>query len=188
VTRKKKLLEDLQRRIRRECGEDKVWFYGDERPKSKNITGFLGESELFFLALNPSQGTPNATQFKLFYGSLENNKLQDAHLTDLIKIKKSNKDRKELIGNEVCMGRQIGYLMEELRIIRPKLIVILGGECEKLFRKVRFENPEIFNLLKNTHIERITHYSATRYNDEHNHGKVFIDEMKQIKQIFGYVK
>ncbi|MEM3407074.1 MAG: uracil-DNA glycosylase family protein [Candidatus Aenigmatarchaeota archaeon] len=122
-------------------------------PSIWNVKGFFGTGKVFFVCEQPSTGTFPTGADKLFYGLIEKYKFEEAHITDFIKCKgKVDKIRNVEIEN--CFP----FLKEEIKILKPKIIVAVG--------------KKVYEELKNRKIEGITfkkimHYSyAYRYKKE----------------------
>jgi len=191
---KRKQLEKLRHKIiDRVCKKDwkDVWFYPDPEhlpenwskdlekdkcPKYKKIKGFLGTQNLVFIGSNPSYNKFPTRYTDFFYEQLKINGFENAHLTDLIKIRLFNKDVKDKLNDKNIIDEQLEFLKEEFSIIKPKLIVILGvcrGWKGKKIKEILEEN------FRNTKIKDIYHYSSIRF--PKNKVK-FIKDMKNVKK------
>ncbi len=168
-------LKELQR-LRKEIIEKyyidqwkEVWFF----PEHKQIKGFLGMQDIIFLGLNPSYGHFPSKYDNFFYKELGKNDFENAHITDLIKIKATNKKINELIENKKTLNEQMEFLIREINIIKPKIIVTLGGKCDDIFRE-KFKNSNI-------KIIKIRHYSSIRFP---KNKKLFSNEIKEVKKTY----
>ena len=146
-----------------------VWFF----PSYNQVKGFLGTQDIIFLGLNPSHGYFPSKYDKFFYKELKKNNFEDAHITDLIKIKELNKKINELLEDKKILKEQVEFLIKEIKIINPRIIVILGRKCDELFRK-NFPDEDI-------PIIKIRHYSSIRFPKNKNS---FSKEMKKVKEMY----
>jgi len=121
----------------------KVLYKSMEGGLDKQVKGFLGTQDIIFLGLNPSLGHFPSKYDKFFYEELRKNGFKNAHITDLIKIKAPNKKINELLKNEKVLKEQLGFLIEEIKIIKPRIIVVLGKKCEEVFSK----NKNFFSII-----------------------------------------
>jgi hypothetical protein len=150
-----------------------VWFF----PSHKGIQGFLGTQKIIFLGLNPSSGLFPTKRDEFFYGQLKANGFQDAHITDLIKLKSTNKKITEL-EKSPDFEDQCCFLHEEMKIIDPKLIVFLGKKVQDLYNQYLKER---YTDIKGITTKRIPHYSYRWGNDKRIKEK-FSEKMKDIKK------
>ena len=132
-------LKKLRKRIEKEFAEKRrdVWFY----PKRCKVKGWLGSKDVMFVGPNPSCNRFPTPQTNFFYDLLQRNKFENAHLTDLIKIRATNNEADEIINK--YFKNQIKILEEEINIIKPKLIVIMGNRAKKAIE--RFNWKKSFN-------------------------------------------
>src|SRR3989344_1101126 len=135
-----------------------VWFF----PQFKNIKGvekvkgYLGTDKIVFLSINPSYGSYPSPADIFYYQNLQRQGFANAHLTDLFKIKIKNDGLDEMLADKNEVSRAIKLLDEELKIIKPRLIVGVGKSYEKLYKAVLGEKYPLVV---------IPHYAyATRYN------------------------
>lgn len=135
-----------------------VWFF----PKYKEVNGYMGTGDIFFVGLNPSSGRFPSKQDDMFYDELKNNNLNNAHITDLIKLRATDKNLQEIIDDIPIFNDQIETLRREIDILNPKLIVALGRKCEKHLK-------DKFKHLPDSQIKYLRHYCTCRYpkNIEH---------------------
>ena len=139
MTKKQKLL-NLRSRIIDEVYKtrwEEVWFFPrfEKIPEIKDVKGFLGTKPIFFVSINPSSGQYPTKKDKAYYRSLVEHGFSDAHLTDCFKIKKV--DNTNIFKNEEYISEAIGILREEISIIAPKMIVLLGREAQRFFENHR---------------------------------------------------
>jgi len=148
-----KKLDNLKRKIIRETKE-KVWFYsegykGHEIPALRHgIKGWFGTQDIFFIGSNPSTNpSEDPPSVNFFFKELKANNFENAHLTDLIKIRAKNTEADKVI--EKNLKEQKKYLDKEIKILKPKLIVVMGSRCREFIEGLGY---------KNCHF--IIHYSA----------------------------
>lgn len=163
---KEKNLKDLEKRIENSTNKE-VWFY----PEHEKIKGWMGTQNIFFVGSNPSCNTFPTRHTDLFYRELENNGFEKAHLTDLIKIRATNKEAGEVI--KKYFGKQIKFFEEEIDILKPKLIVIMGGKAKKALGKFGDKYKDIrFHCIYH-YSQRISRYEAK-----------FKKQIKEVKNLF----
>jgi len=143
-----------------------VWFF----ESWKGVKGYLGTQDIMFVGLNPSLGHFPSKYDTFFYNELKKNGFQNAHLTDFIKSRCSNKKIGDLIKEGRTVKTHLGYLKEEISIIKPKIIVALGGRCYELLYK--YINDKRIPIVK------IRHYSSIRFI---KNKKTFSKEIKKLK-------
>ena len=162
---KSKKLENLRRKIIEDCSIKDwrdVWFY----PEYRGVKGWMGTQDIIFVGSNPSYNVFPTKYTDFFYKQLKVNGFDKAHLTDLIKIRSTNTDAEKIIQDN--LKSQTEYLQEELEIVKPKLIVVMGNRCQQFFEKL--DCKEYIS---------ITHYSAIRFP---KNKEKFIKEMKDIRK------
>jgi len=127
------------------------WFF----PPKGSVKGFLGTGPVMFVAERPATGKPfssNKSGDTYFYCLLEDG-FSHAHLTDLIKCRgKTSKENEKSSEYENCEG----WLLKEMDLVKPKLIVALGAKAYSRLKKL---NPNI-------PLEKIDHYGSIRRNRE----------------------
>ena len=101
-----------------------------------------------------------------FFKELKLNKFKNAHLTDLVKIRTKGTEADKVI--EENLKKQKKYLDEEIEILKPKLIVVMGNRCKEFIEGLGYKN-----------LHFIIHYSATRFT---HHKKRFIKEMRDVRK------
>ena len=101
------------------------------------VRGWEGTDPVFFVGLNPSEGrrTPFPSKAdQLFYRSLAAHGFADAHLTDVVKAKATNKHAPAMLRDQDLMALHRAWFLEEVRIIQPRLVVALTRKVESLLR------------------------------------------------------
>lgn len=147
-----------------------VWFF----PEYNKVKGFLGTQNIMFVGLNPSYSCFPTKVDKFFYEQLKKYGFENAHLTDLIKIRTKNENIHKILGDKQVLMEQIRFLIKEIEIINPKVIIALGKKCYDALRN---------NLKKkNIKIIQLIHYSSTRF--PKNKIK-FFNEIKKIRKKYG---
>ena len=108
---------------------EEVWFF----PEYKQVKGFLGTDPIFFVSINPSFGTFPDDPVKFYYQNLKCQGFGNAHLTGFFKVKRKNKDVKELLRNERLVKESKEILEKEIKALSPKLIVGVGKSHEDFY-------------------------------------------------------
>lgn len=159
-------LEKLRKKIEKEFAKKRrnVWFY----PKRLKVKGWLGSKDVMFVGPNPSCNRFPTPQTDFFYHLLQKNGFENAHLTDLIKIRATNNEADKII--DKYFKNQIKILEKEIDIIKPKLIVIMGNRAKESIKR--------FNWKKGN-LVYIYHYSL-RFEWQKER---FIRDIKKIKKI-----
>ena len=122
---KVRLLSQLRARIINELFVDQwmeVWFF----PQWGGVRGWKGTQDIIFVGLNPSSGRFPSLADRLFYEQLRSNRFENAHLTDMIKVRAVGGMVGQMLGDAALMKQQRVYLLEEIDIIQPRLIVPMG--------------------------------------------------------------
>ena len=122
----------------------KPWFFNGD---NEDMPGYFGTG-VFFVSQRPSLGEKHNYSLKRvhrFYRLLKEHGFENAHLTDLVKCK-------SLTGPCTTEEKNncIFWLLKEIQILKPRLIVAVGNE--------------VFNELKKhdlspARLEKILHYS-----------------------------
>jgi len=143
-------LKELKENIENYGKETKqeVWFY----PEYGEVRGFSGMQDVILLGLNPSSGTFPSQKDKLLYKLLKEKGLEYIHITDFIKVRAKNKHVTNLITNEELMKKQSDFFSDEMNIIKPKIIITMGYQCDNLLKQYF---PKIENICK---VFQIKHY------------------------------
>ena len=153
-----------------------VWFFVER--KELGVTGWQGTQDIMFVGTNPSTGRGSEKPVKnlrsdplfgLFYPQLKDNEFGNAHLTDLIKIRATNEEQAMLLADGALMKQHAGYLLEEIEIIEPRLIVALGGDCLELLKDCLPSDLQV-------RLHHIRHYSPLFW--KRDHPERFAEEMK----------
>lgn len=161
---KQKQLEKLRKEIIKKAFIENwkdVWFY----PKYKGVKGWLGTKKVIFIGSNPSYNAFPTKHTDLFYEQLKKNGFQNAHLTDLIKVRATGKEANEVI--EENLEEQKLFLHKEIKIVNPILIVVMGRKTENFAK--RFGLKDCFY---------IPHYS----NPFLKNNEPFIRKMKELRK------
>ncbi len=141
---KRERLTELETRVKEHFGQKQLWFFKDD---SGAIAGYLGTDPVMFVGQRPSTGRGGTAHVALggFYSLLVEYGFADAHVTDLVK-----EQMKVGIPSDEQVDRNWPFFQEELEIIRPKVVVALGGWVHWILEH------RIESLIP---IERIMHYS-----------------------------
>ena len=132
MTKRQKLLKLRSKiidKIFKACWED-VWFF----PGYKGVKGYLGTQDIIFLAINPSTGVFPSWADEQYYRQLKKQKFTNAHLTDV--FKQRAKSWKELAKNKKIKYEAKIFLLEEIKIIKPKLIVLVGKGYKEFYEEI----------------------------------------------------
>jgi hypothetical protein len=100
-------LEVLRGQIKRKYGPENVWFLEkiDGYSRLARVNGFLGTQDIAFIGLNPSTSRFPTNADKYFYSQLLRHGFDDAHLSDLVKIKAENKKNDFVCGTSGAAGQ-----------------------------------------------------------------------------------
>ena len=152
---KRERLEELRREIIEEFfikgfqgKRIDVWFY----PEYNGVKGYLGTQDIAFVGSNPSCSCFPTPYDKVFYKALKYMRFENAHLTDVLKVRVKGEEVDEYFEDQDLLNRNLKYLSREFEIIRPKLVVAVGRRAEEILRK-KFPRMRI---------HRIMHYSYLR--------------------------
>jgi Uracil DNA glycosylase superfamily len=120
-------------------------------PSEGSVKGFLGTAPIFIVGDQPStdEWSQEHPHRKLFYETLRNLGLANAHLTDLYKKRGLSNSLKQEIPSD--FQNHVNLFRNEMEIIRPKLIVALGQLAQRLL----IQNLKEWHLA----IPRIWHFS-----------------------------
>lgn len=166
---KRDLLIRLRSRIIDRVFKDRwqdVWFF----PRYKEVKGYLGTQRIIFLSVNPSTGTFPSEADKRYYDELAKNGFANAHLTDV--FKQRSKDWKELDADADTKREARRFLLAEIDIIKPRLIVLVGKKYEKLYS----------GMLRGVKVDTVAidHY-AFRYGSERELKRRLGREIRRVK-------
>lgn len=125
----KSLRSEIIDKIFKERWED-VWFF----PEYKGVKGYLGTQDIIFLSINPSTGVFPSWFDKQYYRQLKRNGFYNAHLTDVFKQRAKN--WKVLAKDRNITEEAKRFLLKEIRIINPILIVLVGKSYERFYKKI----------------------------------------------------
>lgn len=164
---KKQRLLRLRSDIIDKCYKEKwidTWFF----PEYKGVKGYLGTQNIIFIGLNPSYGQFPDKYCEFFYEQLKQNGFQNAHITDIVKIRQKNRSVNDLFTDKDVMKEQIDFLIKEFEIIKPKITIALGNRCY-------YELKKYFD--RDLNIVKIRHYSSIRFPKNR---RLFSQEIKKI--------
>ena len=136
--------------IREWCHEG-PWFY--PLHEETGVKGFFGIGKVMFVAERPSTRggkIPDNLDIE-FFKLLRKFDLQDSHITDLIKCRGTVKEAKCREEWDRRVENCLPFLMEEIEIIKPDVIVAIGKRVYKELKRR--------GLTEKFKIKRITHYS-----------------------------
>lgn len=114
-----------------------VWFW----PERDGVKGFLGTAPLVVAGLNPSKGRPRPgprASDLFFYRCLHAERLENVHVTDIIKIRSTGIDVPLLLFDPAISQLHRRYFERELRIVRPAVMVVMGRLTLDVLRGWRF--------------------------------------------------
>jgi len=169
----KETISELKKKIHNCCKCDKAepWTF----PRYNNVSGFLGDSDIMFVAERPSTGRFSKAD-KLFYRLLRKHGFEKAHLTDITKCRKKVREEVSLEEISNCLV----YFKEELAIIRPKVIVALGNKTYTMLKALL---PALGTL--DVQLEKIMHYSyVSRFKKEDEYDDQFKNLKDKLKQTY----
>lgn len=132
------------------CGENEFWWF----PSINGVKGFYGDKDYIFVCPQPHKGEfPVYAHDKKLYDNMAKYGFEEAHLTDVVKCRGAK--YKELSKTEI--NNCIGWLDEEVRIVKPKAIIAIGKKAyDALMSTGRFRP-----------VLGMTHYSAQISDAEH---------------------
>ena len=164
MNEKEKKLLKLMAKIHLDCFKMETrfktaWFY----PEYKGVKGYLGTSRLIISGINPSYGRFPSEPVIFFYDCLRELKLQNVHVTDIIKSRLSNSQYVELKRNKELfddiLEKNIKWLKQEIKIIDKSLnvrIVGMGREAHDILKRYFDEKVSDIWLRHYAWIERYT--------------------------------
>lgn len=138
-------LADLRRRIIDEMLVERwrdVWFY----PVYEGVQGWQGTGDVFFVGLNPSTGRFPSKADGFLYSRLKENRLADAHLTDVLKLRAAGKAISSLLADPELIALHKRYLAEEVEILRPRRVVGMGGCAFAILREWFEGDPRVCQM------------------------------------------
>ena len=130
-------------------GWREVWFF----PPYKGVKGFLGTQDIIFVGLAPSTGSFPSRSGEFLYEQLREHGFANAHVTDLVKVRMVRTAVEEFLSNQTVFNEQLRFLMKEIGIVAPKLIVALGHRSYNLLEQ----------YVKGYKLIELRHYSTLRF-------------------------
>jgi len=162
---RQRIIEELYAKQWRE-----VWFF----PEKDGIKGWRGTDPIMFIGLNPSTGRFPSKADHMFYQCLARNGFCNSHITDVFKVRSTPEDMRDNLSNKGLVRLHQRYLLEEIDLLNPHLLVALGYKTLNILKEWI---PERFQ----TRLIRIRHYSwAKRYRKEN----VFSQDMAKVRRHF----
>ena len=155
-------------------GRKDVWFY----PEYEGVMGYLGTQDIAFVSSNPGCSCFPTSYDKVFYKVLKDMGFENAHLTDILKIRAKGEDVDKYFKDQALLDKNLEYLSREFEIIQPKLVVAVGGRAEEILRQ---------KLLR-MRILRIMHYSYLRYFKEGERYPRYREEIERVKRAYSKLK
>jgi uracil-DNA glycosylase len=125
-----------------------VWFF----PRLAAVQGWQGTLDIMFIGLNPSLGHFPSAGDQLLYRHLARNGFARAHLTDVIKERAAGLAVSRIERDAERMRRYRRYLLAEIAIIRPRLIVAMGDRARDILTKCW--------LRSDPRLRHLPHYAA----------------------------
>jgi len=127
------LKADLLKEIALEIGSHEDWWLF---PTQEPIQGFMGTDALFIVGDQPSTAEwgPGHPSRIMFYQTLQNVGLHNAHLTDLYKKRGFSSSLDPALLPDDFL-EHVNLLRREIEILRPKLIVGLGQLAQRLLNQ-----------------------------------------------------
>jgi uracil-DNA glycosylase len=95
------------------------------------VKGFMGTAPAIFVGLNPStrKGSPgDYDPDEFLYNTLADCKLDNAHVTDLFKVRCKKKEMQAVRADATLRLLHRGYFLEELGIVMPEVVVVMGND------------------------------------------------------------
>ena len=123
-----------------------VWFF----PRFGGVDGWRGTQDIMFVGLNPSTGRFPSHAGRMLY-ALRRNGFKRAHLTDVIKERATASTVQEIDRDRKRMRKYRRYLLAEIKIVRPRLIVAMGRRAYGILTTW---------LGSDARVRRIPHYAA----------------------------
>ena len=101
------------------------------------VKGWDGTQDIFFVSLNPSADGPGFPTIPdtLLYDELQSNGFTNAHITNAINVPSKRDEVSQLLTDKSLMAQSRSYFLEEIAILRPRLIVAMSRDAEKILRK-----------------------------------------------------
>ena len=155
-------------------GRKDVWFY----PEYEGVMGYLGTQDIAFVSSNPGCSCFPTSYDKVFYKVLKDMGFENAHLTDVLKIRAKGEDVDKYFKDRALLDKNLEYLSREFEIIQPKLVVAVGERAERILCR-RFPSMRI---------HRIMHYSYLRYFKEGERYPRYREEVEHVKRTYSKLK
>lgn len=177
-------LEELKKEIQNRFEKENVWFFSQDKEgnqdKNAEINGYWGTEKIIFLAKNPSRSKKESNTKKVknfFDDKLIKFGFEKAHITDLIKRKlKQREEVKEFCKEEEKVIEQIEYLRREIKIISPKIIVLVGKWVEKYEKEIKGgKDIKTFQLPHYEYRFCLRHYGKTKE-------EIYDTKLKEIRE------
>ena len=171
---KKKALKILRKKIIDELFVDRwhdVWFF----PNKDGVKGWQGTAPILFVGLNPSTGPGHfpSPADQIFYSCLAKNGFCNAHITDIYKIRATGQKLPEIQRNNCLLRLNRNYLLDEVNILQPRLVVALGEASHHMLRKW-------LSGINKEQLLRVPHYSwAYRWGKKARFSKEMNDVRKR---------
>lgn len=114
-----------------------TWLWCDGSGGEHNgIAGFLGTAPIIVTALIPATGHgSNWGPYEFLFDCLREYGLEGAHLTDLFKGRATNEGAPAILHDPEAENLNRDYFLEEVRIVRPVVVVALGGKALDVLRR-----------------------------------------------------
>lgn len=127
---KRQALIRLQQRIEGSEAADgrHVWLWESHL----GANGWLGTDDIMALTLAPGYGHFPSKGNKVLYQCLQSAGMSDLHLTFLFKTRATRAARGDLPLDWDLTERHIEYLMEEVNILSPRLIITFGSDATRI--------------------------------------------------------
>ena len=159
VMRKQGRLRELRRQIIDEVWVRdwrEVWFY----PARDGVMGWEGTQDIMFVGINPSTGHSFSKNDDFYYAELAKNGFANAHLTDVVKERATATEREVLLDDPATMRRHQGYFMDEIDIVRPRMIIPVGQRAARVLSLWLPGDDRLWLPHPTDKRRRVPHYSA----------------------------
>lgn len=154
---KKDALLELAEKIQ---SHENWWLFPNQGP----IQGFLGTDSIFIVGDQPSTSEwgPEHPNRKVFYDTLQRVGLSNAHLTDLYKKRGLSSELKWGLPDD--FPDHLNLFRKEIEVLRPTLIVALGGIAQRLLIKNltewKYSIPRIWHFSHVVRMGKESEYEA----------------------------
>jgi uracil-DNA glycosylase family 4 len=133
-------LKELRTDIEEQFGRDCTSFFGEYR----GVKGFFGTGPIWFVCYKPSKNPEGFPTYhdKFFYRILKQYGLENAHITDISKIR--GPAEAEITEEE--LEKNVPFLKREMVLLEPDVIVAVGRKAERTIGKMDLmsELPKAF--------------------------------------------